>query len=247
VFWNKEDAVHFDRFIGSARLFDAIFTVDINCVPRYRAIVGPAVPVATLPFAVQPALHHFDGIGQDRAGACFVGSYSRHIHAARRLRQDHLLEAAAATLGLTVYDRNSDRRGEHYRYPSFPGLRTKRKVAHESTAAVYRKYRACLNVNTIEDSETMFSRRLIEIMACGGLAVTTPALSVDTLFKDCCHVVHTPEEARDLFERLARGGYDTRDHDLIHEGVSRVLREHTYARRLDAVLDAIGRRVPARA
>ena len=93
----------------------------------------------------------------------------------------------------------------------------------------------------------MYSRRQNEIMACGGLAVTTPARSVDTLFKDCCHVVHTPEEALHLFERLARGGYDAHDRDMINEAASRVLREHTYARRLDAVLDAIGRRIPARA
>ena len=34
VFWNKEDGVHFDRFIESAKLFDHIFTVDENCIPK---------------------------------------------------------------------------------------------------------------------------------------------------------------------------------------------------------------------
>jgi hypothetical protein len=247
VFWNKEDGVHFDRFIDSARLFDIVLTVDASCVDRYRAELRPGAHVGVLPFAVQPQIHSFDGIAPDRRGACFVGSYSQHIHPGRRARQEGLMSAAAATLGLTVYDRNSDRRGGHYRYPAFPGLRTRGKVPHERTAAVYKSHLASLNVNTIEDSDTMFSRRLIEIMACGGLAVTTPARSVDTLFKDCCHVVHTPEEARDLFERLARGGYDARDREMMNEGATRVLREHTYARRLDAVLDAIGRRTSARA
>ena len=32
VFWNKEDGVHFDRFINSAKLFDHVFTVDENCM-----------------------------------------------------------------------------------------------------------------------------------------------------------------------------------------------------------------------
>lgn len=241
VFWNKEDGVHFDRFIDSARLFEVVLTVDASCVPRYRARLGSDARVGVLPFAVQPQIHAFDGIDPNRRGACFVGSYSQHIHAGRRARQEGLMSAAAATLGLTVYDRNSDRRGSHYRYPAFPGLRTRRKVPHERTAAVYKSHLASLNVNTIEDSDTMFSRRLIEIMACGGLAVTTPAQSVDSLFRDCCHVVHTPEEARGLFERLARTGYDAGDREMIHEAATRVLREHTYARRLDAVLDAIGR------
>ena len=30
LFWNKEDGVHFERFIESAKLFDYIFTVDEN-------------------------------------------------------------------------------------------------------------------------------------------------------------------------------------------------------------------------
>ena len=61
VFWNKEDAIHFDRFINSAKLFDHIFTVDENCINRYRAVVGPNVTVNTLMFPVQPATHNFNG------------------------------------------------------------------------------------------------------------------------------------------------------------------------------------------
>ncbi|EAL6101152.1 glycosyltransferase family 1 protein, partial [Campylobacter coli] len=37
VFWNKEDHVHFDRFIESAKLFDFIFTVDENCILKYKS------------------------------------------------------------------------------------------------------------------------------------------------------------------------------------------------------------------
>lgn len=242
VFWNKEDGVHFERFISSARLFDLVFTVDANCLPRYRAELGSETPVGTLPFAVQPAIHSFDGIDPRRQGACFVGSYSQHIHPGRRARQDELLKAAAGTLGLTVYDRNSDRRGSHYRYPAFAGLRTRDKVSHEQTAAVYKAHQVSLNVNTVEDSATMFSRRLIEILACGGLVVTTPARSVDALFKEFCHVVHSYEEGLSLFERLARDGYSPRDRDMMSAGAEHVLREHTYIRRLDTVLAAVRER-----
>jgi hypothetical protein len=238
VFWNKEDGVHFERFIGSARLFDAIFTVDATCIPRYQEVVGPTVQVAALPFAVQPAIHHFDGIDPRRRSACFVGSYSRHIHDERRARQDMLMETAAQALGLDVYDRNSDRRSAHYRYPGMAGMRSHPKVPHEGTAAVYKTHLASLNVNTVEDSPTMYSRRLIEILACGGLAVTTPARSVDALFRDYCHVVRSREEARALFERLAREGYSARDREMMAEGAAYVLREHTYARRLETVFAA---------
>jgi spore maturation protein CgeB len=244
VFWNKEDAVHFDRFIASARLADVILTVDESCVERYRAIVGPGKQVGVLPFAVQPQIHAFEGIDERRRGACFVGSYGSHVHDARRARQDMLLQTSAATLGLTVYDRNSDRRGAHYRYPPMPGLRVRPKVAHHRTAAIYRSHLVSLNVNTVEDSETMFSRRLIEILACGGLAVSTPALAIDRLFDGCCHIVRTEEEARALFERLAQDGYDARDREMMMNGVERVMTHHTYAQRIETILDAIGRRPP---
>ncbi|MBX6392687.1 MAG: hypothetical protein IRY96_04395, partial [Burkholderiales bacterium] len=45
VFWNKEDPVHFERFIDSARLFDVIFTVDANSVDRYKRAIGRPVRV----------------------------------------------------------------------------------------------------------------------------------------------------------------------------------------------------------
>ncbi len=232
--------MHFERFIGSARLADVILTVDETCIERYRAIVEPRVKLGTLPFAVQPRIHGFDGIVERRRGACFVASYGNHIHDARRARTDLLLRGAAPTLGLTVYDRNSDRKGAHYRYPPLAGMRVMPKVEHRRTAAIYKSHLASLNVNTIEDSPTMFSRRLIEILACGGLAVTTPALAVDRLFADYCHVVHDDNEARALFERLARDGYSARDREMMTAGAEHVLAHHTYTHRIGSILDAVG-------
>lgn len=242
IFWNKEDGVHFDRFIASARLFDHIFTVDARCVDRYRAEVGPDVFVAPMMFAVQPAFHRFTGFEGRARRACFVGSYSRHIHDARRDRQHMLLESAARTLGLTIYDRNSDRRSGNYRYPELGrDTKVRGKVPYRKTGDVYRSHLACLNVNTIEDSETMFSRRLVEILACGGLAVSTPALAVDTWFRDYCHVVNEPAQAQALFERLQASGYDDRDREMMTAGAAYVLEHHTYAHRIDTILEAIGR------
>ena len=239
VFWNKEDDVHFDRFIASARLFDHIFTVDERCVPRYRAAIDRKVFVAPLMFAVEPALHHPAAVASPRRGSNFVGSYGWHIHDQRRERQDMLLGAAAQSLGLAIYDRNSDRKGGHYRYPPWPHVTAHAKVPHERTGAIYRSSLVSLNINTVETSPTMFSRRLIEIMASGGLAVTTPALSVDLLFKDQCHVVDNAEQATALFERLARSGYSPRDHEMMAAGSAHVLAHHTYQQRIETVLAAV--------
>lgn len=237
VFWNKEDGVHFERFIASAALFDYIFTVDENCVPRYRAIVGSTVPVVPLMFAAQPAIHSPSPQGYVHCQASFVGSYSLHIHDRRRAWQK-VLFAGSSLLGVTVFDRNSGRRSPHYRYPDLPGLEVCPSVPHAKTAQIYRDYMVSLNVNTVEDSGTMFSRRLIEILACGGLAVTTPALSVDRHFKEYCYVVSSEEEARDLFGRL-KHGLTARERQMIAAGVDRVHSEFTWVRRLEEIMKVI--------
>ena len=243
VFWNKEDSVHFDRFIDSARHASLILTVDAGCVDRYRAEVGEQVRIGVLPFAVQPLIHRYAGIDSNRRSSCFVGSYGTHIHDVRRTRQDLLLGAAAQELGVNVYDRNSDRRAKHYRFPVMRGQHIRAKVPHAQTAAIYKRHLACLNVNTIEDSPTMLSRRLLEILACGGLAVSTPAMSINRHFEGCCHLVDSKEQAEELFAHLARDGYDKNDRAMMEEGVQRVLGSHTYDHRLSSILDFLATRI----
>ncbi|MFT3956823.1 MAG: glycosyltransferase [Piscinibacter sp.] len=199
-----------------------------------------AQTIAPLLFAVQPSVHHFSDIAPRWARANFVGSYSRHIHDQRRGLQDMLLAAAGRSLGLTVFDRNSDRRSEHYRYPALPGLEVKPAVPHRATARLYRDYLVSLNVNTVVDSPTMFSRRLVEILACGGLAVTTPAASVDALFDGLCHVVHDEAQADALFGRLQRDGLSAQDRTMMAAAAEHVARHHTWAQRLAQVCERVG-------
>ena len=240
AFWNKEDGVHFERFIDSAKLFDHVFTVDANCIPRYRAIMGSGVRIEVLPFPVQPAFHNFTGFNFTRNAANFVGSYSTHIHDARRTWQEMAFRSVIdAGMGLVIYDRNSDRRSQVYRYPDWPGLEVREAVGHAQTAAIYKDHLISLNVNTVTDSATMFSRRLVEILACGGIAVTSAAKSVDELFAQYCHVVSSAEEARDLFARL-RHGPSSEDLDRAREGSRYVLSEHTWAQRLEFLASAVG-------
>ncbi len=239
VFWNKEDGAHFERFISSAAMFDVIFTVDANCVDRYKARIKRNVVVKPLMFAVQPAIHYVTGNGYKEKRACFLGSYSTHIHERRRKWQD-MLFAASSEIGLTIFDRNSNRKSRIYRYPELPGVEVRKSVPHEHTAQIYRDFMVSLNVNTVEDSETMFSRRLIEIIASGGLAVTTPARSVDKYFKNYCHVVATEGEARYLFQQL-KNGRRPEDNRIAQEGADYIRRNHTWAHRLKLILDTIGK------
>lgn len=240
VFWNKEDGVHFDRFIDSAKLFDHIFTVDENCILRYRAVVAPSVTVNTLMFPVQPATHCFTGFNFKRNCANFVGSYSHHVHDRRRFWQNLMFHAAdRAGLDMVVIDRNSDRKSENYRYPLFSGLKVFPVLPNVKTAQIYKDNLVSLNVNTIENSSTMYSRRLVEILACGGIAVTNPIPAVERYFKNYCHVVHDMENAVNLFERLKHGP-SADDLARAEAGARYVLAEHTWAHRLEEISRVVG-------
>jgi len=231
VFWNKEDSVHYDRFINTASFFQYIFTVDSNCIPKYQSDI-PGCKVGTLMFPIQPRFHYLDDKTDCATGfSCFIGSYSSHIHPRRRQWQ-HLLFESAARYGLDIYDRNYKRKAAHYRYPAISGMRIHKAVPYAKTAEIYRSYRVNLNVNTIEDSPTMYSRRLIEILAVGGVAISTPSLAVSRLFSDYCYVVATADELNGAIDSIAGAEY-LMAKERAREGAQQVSRDHTWERRLE--------------
>lgn len=137
-------------------------------------------------------------------------------------------------------DRNSDRRANHYRYPDIAGLEVLPAIPYAQTAQIYKDYLVSLNINTVENSSTMFSRRLVEIIACGGIAVTNPSLAVDAIFKDYCHVVKDASEASELFDRLHRDGPSQKDLEQARAGAEYVARHHTWRHRLEQISSITG-------
>lgn len=240
IFWNKEDGVHFDRFIESAKQFDYIFTVDENCVQKYKDIVDEHISVNTLMFAVQSKFHNFSGFHFKSTKANFVGSYSTHVHDKRRYWQDMMFELAGKINGLVIFNRNSDRKSSNYHYPKSDNMEIYPLLPYEQTASVYKKYLISLNVNTIENSPTMFSRRLVEIIACGGLAITNNTLAVEKYFKEYCYTFETREELEELLKKLQKDGLSNSDKERLKAGAMYVAREHTWTHRLEEIKKVVG-------
>lgn len=234
IFWNKEDGAHFNRFINSASLFKYILTVDSNCVDRYQAILGDKVKVGVLPFAVQPKFHYPTVLAPRHRKSLFIGSYSKHIHNVRRQWQEMAFEAASP-YGLDIIDRNSNRNPEVYRYPKLPNTRVFPNVAYNKTGDIYRQYSHCLSVNTVTDSPSMFSRRLIEIMACGRLAVSNPSVSVSTRFEGMCEVIESREQADELFAQLYKG-YTKQQIEMMRYASAHVLENYNYDQWLQHII-----------
>lgn len=240
VFWNKEDGVHFGRFIDSAAVFDHIFTVAEECVGQYREAAPHAVSVNPLLFAVQKRSHFFNGFNFRLKSANFVGSYSHHLHVERRHWQDMAFAACFKNnLEMHVFDRNSGRKSDNYRYPRYSNVTVHKAVEHSLTAQIYKNYLISLNVNTVTDSTTMFSRRLVEILACGGIAVTNPSLAVTNLFRDYCHIVADATQMNELLARL-KFGPSSEDLERAEAGASYVERNHSWTHRIHQIREIIG-------
>ncbi|MDT2047761.1 glycosyltransferase [Priestia flexa] len=240
VFWNKEDPVHFNRFIETARRFDYIFTTDENMVPFYQEQAGHENAFA-LPFAAQPAIHNPIKIVENRESkACFAGSYYRH-HEERCIDMDRLLDAAAK-VGLDIYDRNyiQNLKGlmPNHQFPDRFQPFVKGNLKYYEIDKAYKGYKVMINVNTVKESPTMFSRRVYEGLACGTPVISTYAQGINHIFGDLVYMSENPEELYEEFKQLLENNEYYEEKALI--GIRDVLTKHTYTHRLSYVIEKIG-------
>ena len=239
VFWNKEDPPHFDDFIGAAREFDFVFTSDADCVPIYRETLGHD-RIYVLPFAAQPRLQNPSREeGWSRYPVCFAGSWVQHRYPERAESLRSLLDPALP-LGLHIFDRNLARieMGPNYRFPEKYKEAVKGTLNYQEMLTAYRCYDVMLNVNTVTESPTMFSRRVLESLACGTPVISSESVGMSRMLGG--HV------------RVARSTEDTVDHLLdllgdeearIREGhlASRYVHEnHTYRHRMQEIFRRVG-------
>ncbi|MDD4868785.1 MAG: methyltransferase domain-containing protein, partial [Mycobacterium sp.] len=181
VFWNKEDPPNFEHFIHAAKHFEHIFTTDEDCIPRYRAQV-PHTHVYALPFAAQPAVHNPVGSRAPRYGRlCFAGTYYNKRHADRR-KDVELLLGPALTRGLSIFDRMADyTKSDNYHFPPEYRPAICGALPYAEMLDAYKRFDVFLNVNSVTESPTMFSRRVFELLACGTPVISTYALGIERL------------------------------------------------------------------
>ncbi|WP_336707792.1 glycosyltransferase [Oerskovia sp. USHLN155] len=179
VFWNKEDPVHTSRFLETARLCDHIFTVDANLIPLYRSAAGESTKtVSSMPFFAQPRIHSpLDRGESSEPTVAYAGTYYGDRYAERTSDLHRLLSASKQT-GLAIYDRQSIDPDSPYKFPAEFREAVRGGLSYDSVLEKYRTHVAHLNVNSVRDSPTMYSRRVVEIAASGGVVLSGPGRGV---------------------------------------------------------------------
>jgi SAM-dependent methyltransferase len=238
VFWNKEDPVHFDRFAEAASLFDHVFTTDSGCVERYRALPGERT-VEPLPFAAQPRIHNPASVVPERsASPCFAGAWYRDRHPDRRRALEALLDAARPH-GLVIYDRRFGGERSAYGFPDRFAPHVLGNLPYERVLDVYKSHRVFLNANSVADSPTMCSRRVLELAACDTAILSTPGVALAALLGEGLVAEAGEEgEAALALERLLE---DEAERARRTRAARRaVFSSHTYAERLATIVTTAG-------
>ncbi|MCE7791779.1 glycosyltransferase [Salipaludibacillus sp. CUR1] len=234
VFWNKEDPVHFEHFINTAKLFDYVFTTDINVVEDYKRACGHD-RVDVLQFAAQPKIHNPLSIGERKDGISFAGSYYKK----HEKRSEDMLRIfdQAMPYGLSIYDRNYEKIKQgllpNNRFPEYLEPYIKGSLKYYEIDKAYKGYKAMINVSTVKDSPTMFARRVYEGLASGTPIISTYSVGVEETFGDLVSVSESEEDIAEFIEKIFHDGDYYRK--VTSEGIRRVLSEHTYAHRLESL------------
>jgi spore maturation protein CgeB len=244
VFWNKEDPPHFEDFLKSAKLFDVVFTSDVNCVPKYKEALGHS-RVHVLPFAAQPRMHNparpFN-VKRDREIA-FGGMYFRHKYPERRQQMDYLLPAAQK-FGLDIFSRQLGA-DANYQFPEPFDKNVVGSLPYEEMVTAYHAYKVFLNVNSVVDSPSMCARRIFEITACGASVVSPPSPAIERFFPDGSILTAADEKETHAHLRALMRSESYRQR-LVHRAQREIWKKHTYASRVDQILDSVDLPVPSR-
>lgn len=237
VFWNKEDPSDFDYFISTAKLFDYVFTTDENSISRYKEILEHD-KIYSLPFAAQPNIHNPINKDKERLGkVAFAGSwYSKHLD---RKKNMEVILKPALQYGLHIYDRhNNYSMSNNYKFPDIYSPFIKGCVPYDEMVKIYKKYDVFLNVNTINNSTTMFSRRVFELLACGVNVISSYSVGIEKMFHNIVKLCSTEDETRKYLDILLNNK-EMRDRISLL-GQREVLNNHTYNHRFKKILDTVG-------
>lgn len=228
LFWNKEDPVHFGTFIPLAKQVDYVFTTDIDCVPKYKAHVGHE-QVYFLPFAAQPKTHNPIEIFDRKDAFNFAGSY--YLRYPERQRDfAALINAVKDLRPVEIYDRNADNPHPHYTFPDEYKPMILGKLPFAEIDKAYKGYRYGINMNTIKQSQTMFARRVFELLASNTVVVSNFSRGVRLLFGDLVASSDQPETLTHWLQDVVQDDVIYRKTRLL--GLRKVMGEHTYSHRL---------------
>lgn len=234
AFWNKEDPVHFETFLNTARLFDFVYTTDIDCVPRYKASLGHN-EVYFLPFACQPLAHNPLEKYERKDAFCFAGAY--YVRYPERTKDlEEFIQTLPKFRPFDIYDRNYGKDDPNYAFPEAFHSHIVGTLPFSEIDKAYKGYRYAINLNSIKQSQTMFARRVYELLGSNTLTVSNFSRGLRLMFGDLVRSSDNGQQLVSELESLESG----KNVDRIRlAALRKVLSEHTYEARFAYIVSKV--------
>lgn len=236
VFWNKEDPVHFATFLNLASRFDIVLTTDLDCVPRYRQHLGHD-RVHFFPFAAQPRIHNPIEEFERQDAFAFAGAYYAK-YPDRTADLESFVDALPRAKDLVIFDRMFGLEDPNYAFPEEYKKYIVGRLEPEEISIAYKGYTTGINLNSVKQSQSMFARRVYELLASNTLVVSNYSPALDVMFGK---LVLASDRGSQILTRLQElddlGGGQER---LRAQALRKVLREHTYEDRFATICSAAG-------
>ena len=237
VFYSKEDPPNYKVFLDFAKACDYVFTSAAEMVPIYKADCGHE-RVSVLKFCINPG--HDNPIGcldcQQIPGAIFSGSWMIKYPLRCRDLGAILDGVVKSRQGLSIVNRNSYR-GAHpgYRFPRRFRPMVVPAVPHNQLAAMHKRYRWSINVNSVTNSLTMFAARCYELLAGGCLVVSNFSVGMSRELPEIA-IADSAKFAAHLMKDIS-----DRDVAVLRcAGIRRVMSGNTCYDRVAEILRAVG-------
>ena len=232
AFWNKEDPIDFDLFLGAALQFDHIFTTDIDCIAKYKLLKNPE-NVHLLTFAMQPKSHNPIELFSRKTSACFAGSYYAKFKE-RNEDFQRIFDSLVKISGVDIYDRNYHQQVKQHKFPERFHKNILGTLHASQISQAYKGYKFGININTIKDSQTMFARRVFELMASNTPVVSNLSRGMRVLLGDLTICSDNDKQIEEQVECLANDDLHYRKFRLA--GLRKVMLEHSSASRLADII-----------
>ena len=189
-----------------------------------------------MPFACQPVIHNPIRNKLPAHSICFAGSWYVREHGDRK-RQTKLLVDASKKYDLHIYDRFFGTNDAN-RFPPNYSRFVRGSMPYEECCMAYRAYKLFLNVNSVMNSDTMFSRRVFEILASSTHVLSTPSEGMEKMLPHGITVVDSLNDATAAIDHLLEN--DEERQRSAHLGYRHVMNNHTYSHRVGDMLEKIG-------
>ena len=237
VFYSKEDPPNYEFFVEIAKKADTIFTSAEEMVSRYKEDCGTE-DVSSLNFCVNPICHNPIGIrfAQKLKDVVFSGSwmvkYPKRCEDLAMMLDGVLLSSRK----LAIIDRNYKLRANwRYAYPSDYQAYVNPAVDHALLQKIHKLYDWALNINSVQESRTMFANRVYELQASGNLLISDYSLGMVKTFPTVFLAT-----SRSSVKSILASFSDEEVYERQVAGVRRVMTGETCYDRIAQLLNVIG-------